>query len=366
MAHSKALIISNPFKGTLSSLRIGEIVKEELIKKDIDSDYFAATDGGDGFLDCFKCIYEDTYFKEVKVKYPIGNKKHYVKYLYREKTKTIYVSLSDTCGIKYIDEKDRNPLLGNAYGLGEAIKDAIETFEVKNMIIGLGGSASVDLGASVLEALGTKFFDKKGKEITGLCNSKLKDIDRVDLTKTKELLDGVKITLYSDVYTTLFTNGAVDLYSITKGAKEENVCIIKENAEHFFKILGFEKDKNTYGAAGGVSFAFIELLGAKIKLGSKEFLKNIKFSHIYNNYDFIITGEGQFDEETLQGKLISSIIKYKPKKVMILCAINKKYDYDGVYAIVPKVMSKEESIKSPEVALRKLIRSINFKKFLYK
>ena len=61
MAHSKALIISNPFKGTLSSLRIGEIVKEELSKKDIEADYFAATDGGDGFLDSFKCIYEDTF-----------------------------------------------------------------------------------------------------------------------------------------------------------------------------------------------------------------------------------------------------------------------------------------------------------------
>ena len=366
MAHYKALIISNPFKGTLSSLRIGEIVKEELLKKEIDSDYFASTDGGDGFLDAFKSVYKDCLYKEVSVRLPIGDKYHKVKYLYREKTKTIYISLSDTCGIKYINEKDRNPLIGNAYGLGEAIKDAIETFDVRKMVIGLGGSASVDLGSSLLEALGTKFYDLNNNEITGLCNEKLKEVERIDITKTKKLLEGIKITLYSDVYTTLFTNGAVDLYSLTKGAKEKNVCIIKENAQHFFNILGFEKDKKTYGAAGGVSFALIELLSAKIKLGSREFLKEIKFGRIKNNYDFIVTGEGQFDEETLQGKLISSILKYHPKKLMILCGTNKIKEYPGVYSIVPKIMSKEESIKNPEAGIRKLIRSINFNKFLFK
>ena len=358
MDQSKVLIISNPFKGTLSSLRIGEIVKEELNKKNLDSTYIAATDGGDGFLDAFKSIYPGIFIKEVSVKYPIGKEYHNVYYLFKEETRTVFISVSDICGIKYINEADRNPMYADSYGLGEAIKDAILTFNPKRLVIGLGGSASVDLGTSVLEALGTKFYDQYDSEIKGLRNAKLKEVERIDIKSTRSLLKGVKITLLSDVFANLFTNGATDLYSITKGAKKENVCTIKENAEHFFNALGFFKDKKTYGAAGGISFMFTELLDAKIKLGSEEFLKIINFKKLIKEYDLIITGEGQFDEETLQGKLIGSIIKYKPKKLIVLCGINKMDNYPNVYSIVPTLMTKEESLNNPEESLRKLIRSI--------
>ncbi len=358
----KALIISNPFKGTLTSKEIGEIVSNELKSKGIDSDYIPSTDGGDGFFDAFKYLYKDSIEKEVFVRMPSGLETHKVSYLFNPSNNTSYISLSDTCGIKYLDKLD--PFNSNTYGFGEAIKYSIQNDKPNIIYLGLGGSASVDMGAGMLEAMGVKFYDKDKNILTYLSNAKLKEVEFIDTTKFNELIKGIEFKTLIDVNATIFNNGAVDSYAKTKGAKESDLSIIKSNAENYFKcvknLFKDSTDKPGFGAAGGTSFSIHYFMDSKLLSGSEKFLKLIDANRLFKQYDLIITGEGAIDNQTLQGKLVKAIMDYNPKKLIILCAINNSDNFDNVYSIVPKIMSKEESLSNPKKALKELINNIDF------
>ena len=358
----KALIISNPFKGTLTSKEIGEIVSNELKNKGIDSNYIPSTDGGDGFFDTFKYLYNDAIEKEVLVKMPNGYETHKVSYLFNPSNNTSYISLSDTCGIKYLDKLD--PFNSNTYGFGETIKYSILNDKPSVIYLGLGGSASVDMGAGMLEAMGVKFYDKDNTPIIYLSNAKLKEIDHMDTTEFVNLIKGIEFRTLIDVNATIFNNGAVDSYAKTKGAKESELGLIKSNAENYFKCVKklFENvdDSPGYGAAGGTSFSIHYFMNSKLFSGSEEFLRLIDADSLFSEYDLIITGEGAVDNQTVQGKLVKAIMDHNPKKLIVLCAINNSSNFDNVYSIVPQIMSKEESLSNPKKALKELIKNIDF------
>ena len=358
----KALIISNPFKGTLSSKDIGEIVSSELKLKNIDSSYIPSTDGGDGFFDAFSFIYKDAIKKEVIVRMPNGLDTHKVYYLYNPFNKTSYISISDTCGIKYL--KDKDPLNSNTYGFGEAIKYSIINDKPKTIYLGLGGSASIDMGAGMLEALGVKFYDSNNKEINHLSNNKLKEINNIDYKELKPLIKGIEFKTLLDVDATIFNNGAVDSYAITKGANTSELEVIKSNAENYVKcvkkLFNNVIDKPGFGAAGGTSFSLFYFLNTILLSGSEEFLNLINIDNLIKEYDLIITGEAIVDKQTFQGKLVKAIMDHSPKRVVVICAVNNSGLMDNVYSIVPNIMSKEESINNPELSLRLLIKNIHF------
>lgn len=360
----KALIISNPFKGTLSSKEIGEIIKEELKTKGIEANYIPSTDGGDGFFDAFSYIYKDSLIRKVEVRMPNGIDRHIVNYLFNPLNKTSYISLSDTCGIKYLSKLD--PFNSNTYGFGETVKYSILNDKPKTIYLGLGGSASVDMGCGMLEALGVKFYDKFDKLIESLSNSKLKEIESIDTSELDKLTKGIEFKALVDVNATIFDNGATDLYALSKGANKEDLPLIKSNVENYFKcVKNIYKnviDKNGFGVAGGTSFSLYYFMNSKLISGSDEFLKLIDFDRLNKEYDVIITGEGTIDNQTFQGKLIKSIMDHKPNRLIILCAINNSIYKDNVYSIVPDIMSKEESINKPKEALIKLVNSIDFNK----
>ena len=360
----KALVISNPFKGTLSSARIGEIVTKSLKEKNIDSIYIPSTDGGDGFFDAFKHIKLNAITKEVMVRMPVGSKHHKVKYLFDPTSKTTYISISDTCGIKYLDKKD--PFMANTYGFGEALKYSIINDKPQTVVMGLGGSASVDLGAGFFEALGMKYYDRNHNELKDLCNKNLNDIKDFDDSSVKDLSQGIKFKVLLDVKSDIFSkSGAVESYSLTKGAKPEDIKAIKNNVLNLFNIFKTKykdvKDAPGFGAAGGIAFSIFYILNAELLNGALEFLKEIDYNNLINDYDVIITGEGRVDSQTLEGKLIKAIIdNSKNKRVIIISGINESNIKGDIYSIVPMVMSLDESLKNPELGLTKLIEKIDF------
>ncbi|MCR5741350.1 MAG: glycerate kinase [Gammaproteobacteria bacterium] len=361
----RALIISNPFKGTLSSKEIGEIVYTSLREKGISSSYIPATDGGDGFLDAYKYINSNAVVKEVMVRLPLTFLKHKVKYLFDPITRTTYISLSDTCGIKYLKE-ERDVFKANTYGFGEALKHSIINDMPKNVVLGLGGSASVDLGAGFLEALGFKFYDKYHYEIRELCNEKLSLVKYIDDKRLKALIKDIDFKVMLDVSSDIFSkDGAVESFSISKGAKEKDIPKIRENVLSLFNVFKsyYENvsDAKGFGAAGGTSFSMFYALGARLVSGTLEFLDDINFTEIINDYDLIITGEGRVDSQTFEGKLIKGILdNSKNKKVIILCAVNKLSNLDNVYSIVPDIATSEESHNNPKESLYKLVKNISF------
>ncbi len=155
----KVLSIIDSFKGTLTSLQLGQIMSEELNKKGIEADYIPISDGGDGFLDVIEMVAKQPRV-EVTVSDPLGRKiKTY--FLYDENTKTAYLELAKSSGLNLLSEVELNPNVSSTFGLGETIEQALAR-GAKKMIVGIGGSATNDGGSGMLEALSCRFFDSEG------------------------------------------------------------------------------------------------------------------------------------------------------------------------------------------------------------
>ena len=358
----KILTICDSFKGTLSSKEIGMIVSDVLNKKGHITDYVAISDGGEGFIESFSEI--------LKIKPsilitqgPLPNTKVEAKYLFDETTKTGFVELAQSAGITLI--KNLAPYETNTYGVGEVIKHLITNHHANKIYLGVGGSATIDLGVGMLEALGTLFYDENNQIIKNVSQKDLNKIKNINIDKLNDLIKNIEFNVLSDVSAPILgKNGGLRVYTPQKGATIEDLDIMEENIKNYINTV-INKINNTYtddlylGAAGGINYSLKYFLKANIKLGITALLEIIKFDKIIKEYDIIISGEGKFDYQTLQGKVIKGIMEYNPKRLIIISAINDLPNTNmEVYSIVPNIASIEESLKYPKENLKKLIETI--------
>lgn len=363
----KVMVMVDSFKGTLSSKEAGNIIKDELNKRNLDVDMIPIADGGEGFLDVIKEIKKLDYLK-FDVNDAIG-RIHSSRYLFDDKSSSLYVELAEACGIQYLKQDELAPYEASSYGLGEMILKGINKHHPKNIIVGIGGSASSDAGSGMLEALGVKFYDKSGCIITNLNNAKLKEVDDIDITCISDLFKNINVEVLTDVLNPLLgKNGAVYVFAPQKGAKISDLEVMEANIKAFVEIVKKKNLNNqilsnkSEGAAGGVGFSFNQIIKAEMVSGTDTILKLINFKDICNKYDVIITGEGRLDEQTLDGKIIKGIMEYNPKRLIIVVGGSSiKLDNIEVYAIVPDICSLNEAIAKPKESLQKLIRTIKLK-----
>lgn len=361
----KYLVVSDSFKGTLSSTQIGEIIQSELKLMNIECDYIPVSDGGEGFVECIAYIDQI----EPKVIDTIGalGKTGTGKYLYNPSTGELFIELAEAVGINKLTVDQLNVMKASTYGLGLMLKTAIHQHKPKKVYIGLGGSASIDLGAGLLEGLGVVFKDINHQIIHFLGNESLGLIHYIDDTALNLYRD-IDFKCIIDVNISLFTSeGAVVKYSAQKGASSFDVPNIKRNAEHFLKIISEHMNKpiNDFpgaGSAGGTSFGLVTFLNAKLVNGIDFILNRTKLDRLKNQYDRLITGEGRLDSQTFQGKLVSGILKVDPHALILAGSKEDGLVYDNSYTIVPNICSLEESMNNPEKAFRKLVKSIDWHK----
>lgn len=306
----KIVIASDSFKGTLSSLDICHLFKEEIEKSgDVTGIYIPIADGGEGSLDAISNIIEgryidieinDLYFKKIKT------------HFYIDKKNNAYIETASCAGLGLANE-DNNPGLVTTYGLGEQIKEAIK-LGAKNIYIFLGGSATNDGGVGLASAVGTKFYNKNNDLFTPLGLS-LNEISHIDNKETEKLLKDVNIYALSDVKSPLFgPEGAAYKFSPQKGANEETVRLLDNNLKHLAAIINKDLNKSVDtltggGAAGGLGAGLFAFLDAKISSGIETILDLIDFDNIIKDADLVVSGEGKFDKQTLDGKVIDGIAK---------------------------------------------------------
>ena len=358
----RILVICDSFKGTLSSKEVGEIVVNNVNKNKYIAEYLPISDGGEGFLDTLlkwnKNLKE--YFQTTCDAFRRVNSS---KYLFDKDTKTLYFELAECVGIKNLKKEELNPYFASTYGLGIAIKEAILKHQPSRIIVGIGGSASNDGGVGMLEAMGVKFCDKEGNVIYGMCNNKLKDLYAIGTETFNKLIKDIEFEVLTDVSNPLLGEmGATYVFSPQKGAKKDDLPILEANMCKYNEIIKkhFKKSFNEVpgaGAAGGVGFAFVAFMNAKLSLGIDVLLKSYHFDDLVEKYDIVITGEGRLDEQSLNGKVISGIMSYKPKQLEFVvgsCALDN-VDYK-VHAIVPTVATLDDAINKPKESLIKLIK----------
>ena len=356
----RILSIIDSFKGTFTSLEVSHIVKEELEKKGAEVTCIPISDGGEGFLEAYNYI---NHLEKINVNTvdPFGRSINAI-YLYDKETSLAVIELAQSSGITLIKKEERNPFKANTYGLGLVIKEAI-FHGAKSILIGIGGSASNDGGCGMLEALGVKFYDKDDNLITGLCNEKLGLIERIDRKEFKELTSKIQFDVCSDVTNPLLgENGATYIFSKQKGAKDQDLEIMESNLEHFSSFLEGATIKGS-GAAGGVGYAFRAYFNSFFHSGISYLLSQIHFTHLIREFDYIITGEGKIDKQSLTGKVISEIVRRcTSKRVLLLCGVNELKESLGtnvrIVSVVGEKYTLEDSLNHPEETLRNTIRRL--------
>ena len=227
------------------------------------------------------------------------------------------LEMASASGIELITPEERNPMKTTTYGTGELLAYLAKEKNIRNFTVAIGGSATVDCGAGMLQALGVKFYDKNNQLLpcpaAGGTLGKTARIDTSDLLP-EILASNIKIA--SDVTNPLCGDtGAARVFAPQKGADEAMVEVLETSLNHFgtLSIKSHLADNMTTpgdGAAGGLGFALRNYLKAQSTSGAELVLKLLKFDEAIKDADWVITGEGCSDFQTAHGKLCSIVAQH--------------------------------------------------------
>lgn len=318
----KVLIAVNEFKGSLTSLEIGENISDKLKS---NYDYISSivqpiADGGDGFLSIFKGFNKEKFTTINAVHEECG-----VNYLINLEKKEAVIEVAEVIGLKYLTEEQKNPHITTTVGLGKLISFLLDK-GIEHFIIGLGGSATNDCGIGMLNELGIKFSDKYGATCKHGIND-LKKISNINTAGINGKLKNSRFTIISDVNNPLIgPNGSTYVFSKQKGLKEIEFRDVDSYIERFANLVNMKTNLNNTlkegsGAAGGLGFAFMTFCNATIQSGSEFMINYLGLEEIIQKMDIIVTGEGKLDRQSYMGKApieISKIAKRFNKKVIFL------------------------------------------------
>lgn len=306
----KIVIAPDKFKNSLTGLEFCEIVEKEILTKNsnIEVVQVPLADGGDGTIEVVnfylqgKVIVSNPFFKPVKASY-----------LYSENSKTAFIEMAEASGVKLLDKSEFDCINATTFGTGEMIVDAINK-GAKIIILGIGGSATNDCGIGMAAALGYQFLDERNNLVKpiGANLSKIKSINASEIHKG---ISNVDFKIACDVTNPLYgKNGAAYVYGGQKGASEKEIVLLNKGLEDFAKILNdvFTTDVQSVkgaGAAGGMGIASKLFLNGSLEPGI-QLIKNLaNFDEKIKNADWIITGEGKLDNQTLSGKTIQGVLE---------------------------------------------------------
>ncbi|MFA6717003.1 MAG: glycerate kinase, partial [Victivallaceae bacterium] len=309
----KFIIAPDSYKGCLRSIDICRYLAEGIkqIQPDAEIEQMPLADGGEGSVEAIVLSTKGKFHK-LKVHGPLGNQVEAV-YGVAGNSDTAVMEMAAASGIELLPKEKLNPLQTTTYGTGQLLKHIIDS-GIRNIIIGIGGSATVDGGAGMAQAVGYRFFDKYGNELKmPLGGGNLKEIAEIDSSLVSPELKKCRIRIASDVTNPLLgKTGAATVFGPQKGATPEIVGQLEENLRHYAdKIItaGFTDtcDSPGDGAAGGLGFALRALCGAEPVSGAKLIMEITGLKQKLPGADILITGEGCTDFQTAHGKLCAVV-----------------------------------------------------------
>jgi len=300
------LIAPNAFKHALNAQEAASAIRAgmEASKLACSCECFPVGDGGNGTCGLIMDRLGGS-FVEVVVDDPLGRPVRASFGLIDDGQRAV-IEMADASGLHLLGEAELDPLYATSYGTGQLITAALDHGERK-LIIGMGGSATVDGGSGILAALGVRFLDEAGAAITNLPFG-LSRLHSLDDTALDGRLAACEITVLCDVANPLLgENGAAAVFGPQKGATAEMVEQLEERLRHFAAVVRSATGRDiaafpSGGVAGGASAGLVGLLNAKLVNGIDYFLQLTQFDDSLSKSQLVITGEGSIDSQTLQGK----------------------------------------------------------------
>lgn len=320
----KILIAADSFKGSLSSADVARAVAEgvrhalplcEAVKIPI-------SDGGEGFADAMlaACGGER---RTLTVSDPLGRPVRASYGILPDGSAVIETAAAS--GLPLLAPEERNPLLTSTFGTGELIRDALMQ-GCREILVGLGGSATHDAGTGLLSALGFRFPDASGQPLAG-CGANLERICDIDRSGVLPALGSVRFTAACDVQTRLCgPEGAAATFAPQKGADAAAVALLERGSARFAGLIrehtGVDlQEVPGSGAAGGLSGALSALLGARLESGIDLVLDAASFDDQLRDADLVITGEGRIDGQSARGKAVWGVLQHARRAGVPVLAI---------------------------------------------
>ncbi len=307
----KIVIAPDSFKESLTAKQACESVQSGFAQVFPDAEYvhLPLADGGEGTVDVLLQGLEGE-IRQTQVTGPLGEKVNASWAVLANKQaddgKTVLIELAAASGLDLIKLEQRNPAVTTSFGTGELIKEALNIGATK-ILLGLGGSATNDAGAGIVQALGGKLLNKEGKELP-FGGAALADLASINLDDIHPRCKEVEFIVACDVANPLVgESGASHVFGPQKGATPELVKSLDKALSHFASIREQQTGVNHsgskgFGAAGGTPMGLSLLFELQIKQGIEMVLDVLEADKVLEGANLVITGEGQMDNQTLQGK----------------------------------------------------------------
>jgi glycerate kinase len=300
------LIAPNAFKNSMTASAAALAIEKGIHQSKLfcTTECFPIADGGDGTAALIIQKLQGEVIT-VEIQNPLGRNIE-ASFGLIDGGKTAVIEMADASGLRLLKQHELNPLIASSYGTGEMIKKALD-LAVKTILIAMGGSATIDGGTGILRALGVRFLNEAGDELSHM-PERLTQLARVDVSAIDERLQHTPIIILCDVDNKLLgVQGAAAVFGPQKGADSQMVEILDAGLSRFtditLKQVNINMAATQYGgAAGGASAALHAWINAKLVNGIDYFMELTGFDEALQKSDLVITGEGSIDEQTLQGK----------------------------------------------------------------
>ena len=335
----KYIIAADSFKGSNTAEKVCLAIREGMIKIFPDAEYCVVpiADGGEGTTEAVLKV-ADGELRTCTVRGPLGEPVE-ASFGVLPGGRAV-IEMAAASGLPLVPEERRDPTKTTTYGTGELILAALDA-GCREILIGIGGSATNDCGVGMAQALGISFLDRDGVEV-GFGGGALADIAAIDGSGLDPRLKEVKITVACDVTNPLCgPEGASATYGPQKGATPEMVKSLDAALDHCAALI--ERDLGVSiahipgsGAAGGLGGGLVGFLGAELQPGIDAVLAIVQFDRLVEDADLVITGEGKLDRQTVYGKVPAGVAQWtkRVKDIPVVAVVGDIGDgFEAVYDV---------------------------------
>jgi glycerate 2-kinase len=357
------VIAPDKFKGSLTTFEACQIIADGFKRAEpsVSLSLFPMADGGDGFAQVMK-YYVNTDTVDCNTVDPLERN---IKgsYEWNAMKQVAIIEIAVASGLVLLKEEEQNPLKTSTYGTGLLIKDAIRN-GAKEIVLGLGGSATTDAGTGILSALGFQFLDANNKSL-GACGESLLDIKQIIAPIA---IPRVTFEIACDVQNILFgPKGAAHVYGRQKGADDGAIKLLDDGLKHFAEILqqhtGHDvADIPGAGAAGGIAAGLMGFFKVQLKSGVQMIIEVSGIKNKMARVDLVVTGEGKIDRQTLSGKVVSELARLASSHnipVAAFCGTSelnnsqiKKLGVQYLETLMSPTVTKQEAINNARQILQ--------------
>lgn len=353
------LLAPNAFKGTLEAQEFCRILSEELSSPNLSVIPLPMCDGGDGTASIV-ASYLGATPRSVLTVDALGRPHSVTCYTAAD---TAVIDLAEVCGLKYLHPSEYDVMNADTSGLGKALLCLVRE-GIRHVILGVGGSASIDGGCGALEEMGLKIVKHSHKY-----RNHILEIEGIETAELKENFKDVEWTVLCDVNNRLCgPEGAARVFGPQKGATPLQVSLLDGCLQHYARLLlsntGVDVLPLTHGgAAGGIAASFHALLGAHLLSGAEYCLGLSGFRDLLPQVQLVITGEGRLDSQSLSGKLpgvIATLCRQQGTPVIaVVGSADKPYAaFKRIYTLLDYAENLPAAIRQPGYYLRLIAKDL--------